>query len=243
MWWRKKKGSFFFRIRRGQELQHHLHNSKHGWHWGISKSFFYTAKKINKMHMWRTNNPKKTNTVTYAWTPGRRGISPQPAQTPAWTFLRQITGASHKVINLPNGFFVCLNFSSCPSSPIGPQWSPCSPTASWAHTKRIALGQWGFPQPPYPAKKKKKKNGPAAPVPVVSCWGGTGPRCQGIGYSVCSVSGGHGARDREEHKGWKRRKNWKNGTGRPSLEEEAEAGSLQRLRRRSLGGSDHLGLL
>lgn len=154
---KKKKGSFFFRIRRGQELQHHLHNSKHGWHWGISKSFFYTAKKINKMHMWRTNNPKKTNTVTYAWTPGRRGISPQPAQTPAWTFLRQITGASRKVINLPNGFFVCLNFSSCPSSPIGPQWSPCSPTASWAHTKRIALGQWGFPQPPYPAKKKKKK--------------------------------------------------------------------------------------
>lgn len=94
----------------------------------------------------------------------------------------------------PNG---SLKRSSCPGRPIRPLWSPCSPTASWAHRKRIALGQWGFTPNPL----TQQKMGPA-PMPVVFCWGGTDPCCQGIGYSVCTVSGGHGARDRKEHKRW-----------------------------------------
>lgn len=90
--------------------------------------------------------------------------------------------------------------SSCPSR----LSAPCSATASWAHRKRTALGQWGSPPPPNPLTQQKM--GPA-PMPVVFCWGGTDPWWPGIGCSVCTVSGGHGARDRKEHKRG-RKKEW-----------------------------------
>ena len=172
----------------------------------------------------KSKQSQKTNTVTYAWTPGRRGISPQPAQTPAWTFLRQITGASRKVINLPNGFFVCLNFSSCPSNPIRPHWSSCSPTASWAHTKRIALGQWGFPQPPYPAKKKKKKMGQqhqcqSSPVGVA-----LGPAARGLVILCARSVVGTGPRTERNTRG-----------GREEKTERMAQGDLVWKRRQRLG--------
>lgn len=74
--------------------------------------------------------------------------SRQARHFPTADLCMDISQADHRrsnyVINLTNGLFVCLNLSSC----------PCSPTASWAHIKRI--GSVRFPNPLTQQKKKKK---------------------------------------------------------------------------------------
>ncbi len=63
------------------------------------------------------------------------------------------------------GFLVLFNITSCPSSSVRALWSPCSPTTSWAHRKRIALGHWDFPTPS-PSRKWARNQCQASSVGV-----------------------------------------------------------------------------
>ena len=95
-----------------------------------------------------------------------------------------------QVINLTHGRFLCLHFSFLSLQPNPFTLRFLQPHSLMGSQKEDCLGSVRFPNPP----QQKNEASPSASR-LLSEW--TDPAARGLViYSVCSVSGGHGARTR-----------------------------------------------